>query len=344
LLALGKAFFMRLIYTLLFLLIILSCETQNETTETAESGQDTTEKTLLWTASFSHNGRYLAVGGDHQLLEITDLVEQVNLSQITGMTACAAWHPTKSILATVGWEGESDGHNHLFNFEPSDDSLNLEEAMEKIETPLPIPGGARHIAWNHDGSLLASANNDGSVSIMNEDAELLRTITWPNAKSNTSIDWLSGKNYFMVLSDSMRMYDTAGTRIWERAHRDQQPGFSLLLSIAWHPSGRYFALGDYGNEEKGVKPLLQFWSTEGELTRTIEGHEAEIRNMVWSPDGSKLATASDALRIFSDNGELLHTGESEHKLWGIDWHADSIVTSSEAGEVIFWNEHAERLD
>lgn len=333
---------MRFIFSIVSLLCFLSCETQQDPAQTKDPLPETGEQAILWTASMSHNGRYLAIGGDRQILEITDLIEQVNISQTPGVTTCAAWHPQKDILATVGWEEES-GNNHLYNFERGDSSLSLSEAMEQIDKVLPIPGGARHIAWNHDGSLLASANNDGTVSIMTEQGELIRTISRPNAKSNVYIDWLPGKDYFMVLSDSMWMYDTAGTRIYELEHRDQEPGFSLLLCSKWHPGGRYFAVGDYGHEEKGVKPLLQFWSTEGELTRTIEGHEAEIRNMAWSPDGSKLATASDALRIFSKDGELLHTGASKHNLWGIDWHNDSIVTSSMKGEVAFWNEQAERL-
>jgi WD40 repeat protein len=336
---------MRIIFIIFSLLCLLSCDQKQAPSQSKEPISPQKKKDVFWTSAFSHNGRYLAVGGDRKALNIIDRYERVYLpSQAPGMTSCAAWHPNKSILATVGWEGEDTGHNHLYNYEPADSSLSEEEAKDKFDTTLPIPGGARYIAWNHDGSLLASANNDGSVSIMTEQGDLIRNISRPNAKSNIYIDWLPEKDYFMVLSDSMYMYDTAGTRIYELEHRDQKPGFSLLLCSKWHPEGRFFAVGDYGHEEKGVKPLLQFWTTEGELTKTIEGHEAAIRNMVWSPDGSRLATASDALRIFSKAGELLHTGASKYKLMGIDWHADTIVTASEGGEIGLWNEQAKRIN
>lgn len=82
------------------------------------------------------------------------------------------------------------------------------------------------------------------------------------------------------------------------------------------------------------------------MLKTIdaEGGEA-FRNVSWSPDGKKLASASDALRVWSHDGELLHVGRSPAPLWGVRWHprGERILTSSMGGQVTLWSASAEVL-
>jgi WD40 repeat protein len=80
------------------------------------------------------------------------------------------------------------------------------------------------------------------------------------------------------------------------------------------------------------------------LLRTIEiPGGAAIRNISWSPDGSRLASASEALRVWSEHGELLHVGESPDFLWGVSWNpaGDHVLTSSHEGRVTLWSAAAE---
>ena len=56
-----------------------------------------------------------------------------------------------------------------------------------------------------------------------------------------------------------------------------------------------------------------------------------------------MATASDALRIWNKNGDLMYSGESAEILWGIAWSPDEkhIVTGSfENGKVKLWTNKA----
>jgi WD40 repeat protein len=73
--------------------------------------------------------------------------------------------------------------------------------------------------------------------------------------------------------------------------------------------------------------------------------KAEYRNVSWTADGTKLATASDALRIWSAEGELLAEGLSDDHLWGVDWSPDGqwIVTSSLHGYITIWDQQARRI-
>src|SRR5690606_38336928 len=95
---------------------------------------------------------------------------------------------------------------------------------------------------------------------------------------------------------------------------------AIILNTSWHPSGLFFVIGDYGYNLEGenVPSLLHFWSKEGTYIRSVSGNKAEIRNLSWNHQGTRLATASDLLRIWTETGELIHEGiqDSNNKLWG----------------------------
>jgi WD40 repeat protein len=90
------------------------------------------------------------------------------------------------------------------------------------------------------------------------------------------------------------------------------------------------------------KPLLQFWNRKGNLIKSVDISKGEYRNITWNPKGDRLATASDALRIWDKNGKLLHEGSSKDYLWGISWNRNGsrIVTSSIEQRVIIWDSQA----
>ncbi len=117
----------------------------------------------------------------------------------------------------------------------------------------------------------------------------------------------------------------------------------MLLSIAWHKSGNFFVTGDYGDEIN--KSLLQYWNEQGELIKTIDNSKEEYRNLDWNPKGDSLASASDALRIWDINGNLISEGNSEDDLWGVSWNykGNKIVTSSMEQRIILWNKKAKRI-
>lgn len=115
-----------------------------------------------------------------------------------------------------------------------------------------------------------------------------------------------------------------------------------MLCVKWHKTGKYFVLGDYGDPDFKHKPLLQFWKAKGTLIKESDVSKKEYRNMSWSKGGKKLATASDTLRIWNKDGNLIAEGLSEDKLWGVDWSPNGkfIVTSSHNGHIRIWDSNA----
>lgn len=290
-------------------------------------GQDQDNSKILWSANWSHDGKYIAVGGvdkkiriwDGETFELAKIYD--NQTEIQRMS----WHPTSNLLAIAAI---------------GDGSKIIDIEQDSI---LPLKGdkgyGSRSIAWNHTGDLLANADYQGEITIWTKDGELIRTIEKENTISNVAVDWHPTKNELIVLSELIRIYDAHGNLLKKFKHRKEDV---LMLCVKWHKSGDFYVLGDYGDNYKDYKPLLQFWDSNDTLIKEIDVSRSEYRNLSWTSDGTKLATASDALRIWTKNGDLLAEGFSEDNLWGVDWSPDGkyIITSSQNGSIKIWDNKA----
>lgn len=286
-------------------------------------------ETLLWTADWSADDKIIAVGGDDSLLKIYDSknLKLLRTYQLKSMIRKVSWHPTNNYLAIA----------------TNDDEVSiLNTETEKFIKLNGIRNGARGIDWNFNGQLLATADNDGLVKIWDSAGNLLRTIKKENNNSYFSISWHPSRNIIAVSGDDIRVMDTLGVTLKVIKHRKENTG---VLTICWHPSGEFFATGDYGHDKEGIKSIIQFWKPDGTLIKTLYGSKAEYRNIQWNKPGTLLASASDALRIWNENGTLLYAGNSKDLLWGLDWNSTSekIVTTSITGNIEIWNVNAKLI-
>lgn len=304
-----------------FLIIVLSNQT---------FGQNTSKKEILWTTDWSPNGKYVAIGGNVDTLKIyreTNLKPYKSFPVKKTITRIK-WHPSLNIIAVTTQMSEEKSF-----------ILNL-ETNEKIELSGISTDGARGIDWNYMGEYLAVADNDGQILIYDIKGKLLRKFVNENTKSITAIDWHPRKNILVTVGDRIRFFDIEGNLLKSIKHRQEDV---LLLSIAWHISGDFFVTGDYGDEKN--KSLLQYWNEQGVLIKTIDISKGEYRNLVWNIKGDRLASASDALRIWDKNGNLISIGNSIDYLWGVSWNkkGSRIITSSMEQRIILWNKKAKRI-
>jgi WD40 repeat protein len=304
-----------------FLCLVLACSAF-----VALTAQD--EDHTLWTARWSPDGQYIATGGNDGILRLFDgkTYEHLTSDTLGVYIMRIAWHPTKNLMLM----GHTSG---AYLYHPVN---GVQLALQGLES------GARGIGWNHDGTLIGVGDGEGRLLIWNEKGELQRTITKGATKSYVALDWHPQEDRLMVLSEKVRQYDTEGQLLSLEQHRED---LVLMLCVEWHPSGQFFAIGDYGSPPYGPLPVLQFWKEDGSLLKTIEVGRAEYRNIRWRPDGERLATASDALRIWSKTGALLQEIPVNHLLWGIDWSPDGqvIVTSDDQGAVAWWDPNGKPL-
>ncbi len=294
--------------------------------------QHSTTKEILWTTDWSPNGKYIAIGGNVDTLKIftNENLKQFKSLPIKNTITRIKWHPSMNIIAVT--TQMSNDKSFIFNLETN----------EKMELNGISPDGARGVDWNYTGEYLAIADNDGQVLIFNTKGELIsKFVNQTNStKGITAIVWHPKKNILTTVTDKIRFLDINGNLIKSIKHR---PEDVMLLSIAWHKSGDFFVTGDYGDDKD--KSLLQYWNEQGKLLKTIDISNGEYRNLAWNPKGDRLASASDALRIWDTKGNLISEGNSIDYLWGISWNekGNKIITSSLEQRIILWNKKAKKI-
>lgn len=280
---------------------------------------------ILWTASWSSNGKYIAAGGNHKELMVFSGEDYrlINSLPIEHTITKVKWHPTETFLAIAT--------------QPADGVLNIYDFSSNQFIPLDNFSyiGGRGIGWNHDGSYLAVSDNEGMLYIFNKEREMIRRLE-ADPKGITGLSWKPKENIVVTVGSQIGIYHVDTDSLIGIKPRAEEV---LMLCVEWHPSGEFFVTGDYGDYELKYPPLLQFWSAKGEKLKEIEESKAEYRNLKWSSDGETLATASEALRLWTREGILIETSPSDYLLWGIDWSKDGqmMVTTNEAGEILIWN-------
>lgn len=294
--------------------------------------QNTIDKQILWTADWSPNGQFIAIGGNIDSLKIyeANTFKLYKSFPKKGTITRVKWHPTKNSIAVATQISEDKSM-----------LLNL-DTDSKIELEGISPDGARGMDWNYNGEFLAVADNDGQILLYNETGELVRKFANEinSTKGITDIDWHPNKNILITVSDKIRILSIEGNLLKTIKHREED---ILLLSVAWHKSGSFFVTGDYGYDD--YKSLLQYWDENGNLIKSNAISIGEYRNLTWNRKGNRLASASDALRIWDEKGNLINEGISEDYLWGVSWNkkGKKIITSSTNQNVILWDNKAQIL-
>lgn len=294
------------------------------------SGQQAINKSILWTAEWSPDGKRIAVGGNTDTLKIysKNKLKELHAIPIKNTITRVAWHPSANLIAVATQMSEQ-------TCVIIDLNNNKQIALQGISAE-----GARGIAWNHNGQYLAVADNDGQIFIYNQEGVFIQLIQNENKKSITALSWHPNKNIIVTTSDKIRIFDLEGNLLQSIQHRNEDV---LLLSVVWHPSGAFFVTGDYGYDT--IPSLLQFWDENGKLLTSNSTSLGEYRNLSWNKEGTKLATASDALRIWDAAGNLIATGVSPDYLWGVSWNKTGrkLITSSFEQHIILWNQKAEQI-
>lgn len=283
----------------------------------------------LWTVTVDPSGRYAVTGGDDRVIRLyqTKDMKLLKTFPIRSMIRRLAWQPFGQLLAVA----TNDKHMHLRNM-VTGDSIPLQSAEF----------GGRGITWSYNGKFLAVTDNH-LIKIFSKKGQLIRVISKENQTSYFDIDWHPSQNLLLVSGDDIRLYEMSGKKIATLKHREEQTG---VLSVEWHPSGNFFVSGDYGHDGEGIPSLLQYWTLEGKLFKTIKGSKMEYRDLQWNQDGSLLSTASDKLRIWTKDGEMKYEGgDGKENLWGVSWneYSKELVTVDFTGILEKWNSKAVSL-
>lgn len=192
-------------------------------------------------------------------------------------TASIECHPNSPTLASCG----QDGAARVWNLETGERTLELPSGASWVE----------HVAWNADGTLLATAA--GKVA---------RIWEWPSGKTiqeypghpSTIADlaWESGgRRLSVAVYGGVFHYDPSMAEADELFEWRGSP-----LKLAWSPDGKMLA---HGNQDASV----HFWYADDSRELNMSGYPGKVRELSWDFRSRYLATGGgNAVCIWDCSG------------------------------------------
>ena len=192
--------------------------------------------------------------------------------------------------------------------------------------------GITRLAWNAEGSRLASASWDGTARIWNPATEE-SLITIELSHRDRGICWSpDGLRLATIGNHDVQIWDAQnGTRQLQITGHDQ------IHAIAWSPDGQRIASGGWGHG-------ITVWDADtAESVFELAGHTSPITSLCWNPTGTRLASGSEdqLVRVWdvASRGELLSLRAHLVGVTSVAWSPDGtrIASGDQNGQVVIWD-------
>lgn len=192
-------------------------------------------------------------------------------------------------------------------------------------------GGVWDATFSPDGTWLASASADTTVSIWDRDGRHRRTLRIPGVEILSVAIAPDGES-LATAGDNGRIYlwDTDGN---QTAVLEGHAG--AVQQVTYSPNGDYLASG-------GTDSTVRLWRPDGTLVRTLTGHRDVVKDVQFSPDGRQIAAASSdgSARIWLLDGVPFRNLPHDTPLNTVRFSHDGryVLTGSNDGKLRVWTQ------
>jgi WD40 repeat protein len=306
----------------------------------ALAGPDSSGDTV---AALSSDGAYLAVGGISGAIHLHDAITGELLAALPGHSKGIfrmAFSPDGRRLATAAQDG-------LVIVWDVAGSLAAGQGQELLALDAHDPNaviggifsGVQSVAYNYDGTRLATSGADGMMRLWNAiNGDLLAEVMVREDGAGVwAVDFSPDGQYLAAGTEFGSISTDTIVKVWRLAgdsliDHHTLTGFpSRLGHVAFSPDSSLLVTSGAGNH-------MALWDVStGELVYSFPGHAGAVRHAAFSPDGRTLASASldGFIRLWdvaSGNNFLILPSVSP---WSIAFSPDGayLYASNRAGEL-----------
>ncbi len=230
-----------------------------------------TELETVW--EFGPRAELLAAGSDHFAIWDLGTRQHIGTMELPSWVTAIAYHPTRRMIAT----GHDDGSIRLWT-----DLTGEADPVELSHHEQPVSA----LAFNADGSLLASAAEDRAIAVWDVGAGTVRHTLTGHTDRIPALAWQPGTNLLVSAG-----WDTT-VRLWDLGSREPTMLLNThsdqVYTLAFSPDGQLLAVGDSSGS-------VHIWSdiVRGKELRVLPGELEEIHSLTFSPDGKRLAVGGN---------------------------------------------------
>ncbi|MCF3622376.1 WD40 repeat domain-containing protein [Planktothrix agardhii] len=298
---------------------------QQAVSELRERNRLETHSSLVYSVSFSPDGKTLASGSGDNTIKLWDVTTGKEIHTLQGhssVVSSVSFSPDGKTLAS----GSDDNTIKLWDVTTGKEIHTLQGHSSSVWS----------VSFSPDGKTLASGSDDKTIKLWDiTTGKEIHTLQGHSSSVSSVSFSPDGKTLASGSDDNtIKLWDvTTGKEI-----RTLQGHSSVVSSVSFSPDGKTLASGSEDN-------TIKLWDvTTGKAIHTLQGHSSSVNSVSFSPDGKTLASGSEDNTIklwdittgkeirtlqghsssvssvsFSPDGKTLASGSCDNtiKLWDI---------------------------